>query len=693
MLASRNRPVSFKRGRTLAYLSSLTIALVGACVSLPSPATAGNSHGQANQSKESTQAENVIFSPSTDPCMRFKLTPALPGANGEVEAPRSGRPSRDRCQTIADMLAGDVVVEENRPKTAKRDFGIKMTAAPPISAGIEKTGEYFAATNCEEGSPCDEPPGEFVRKFAASGAAGAIAEDITADGIAQGRTEQLAISESQLLSDVEQAINTFAADITQGLSLEPLSPRDAFANLAAWPNLSDLRPAMATIDPPLGTLPMSVKARPSLGTATPAFSVNLAQADTPSLASDPLPNPSKGAWSELRKIDLSFDTYCKPTAATLGLCTGPPRGQSGEFIGKTNAIYTVYRLNTNDPDFDYFAVRARIWSNPNWLSSGFSCQSGLTINCFWFNTKRSLWFRLDPFEHATVLELHPQKLEPQSVKVSQTVGFSVAGSVSGGVSGGEPEGGVEASFDYSTTWTEDWDVSSVEQLNLTAVGTYQAQWFDLFRGPRDIPGFNGDMSRIFSALQATAFPKDAIIKIERGPLYHNNKGNLLFHFSAEGHFSGGVIPHGGPAAGTYVYPSSSSYSNVTIPLPRLEYQRRATVIAGGPATTFQVRLVNLRRTDWFLQVGKFQPLTPGQKLVTLGSLPSYLTVDAVHPLVPNTANEIDYSTYNVSVKAAANAPSGTFDLGIYTQPGGLTDDVRFGAVPVKIDIHNPNSRR
>jgi hypothetical protein len=86
-------------------------------------------------------------------------------------------------------------------------------------------------------------------------------------------------------------------------------------------------------------------------------------------------------------------------------------------------------------------------------------------------------------------------------------------------------------------------------------------------------------------------------------------------------------------------------------------------------------------------------LTPGQKLVTLGSLPSYLTVDAVHPLVPNTANEIDYSTYNVSVKAAANAPSGTFDLGIYTQPGGLTDDVRFGAVPVKIDIHNPNSRR
>jgi hypothetical protein len=131
-----------------ASFSAVAMAMTALCLCLPQSAGAANLE---------------LF--GHDPCAVFNLFPASPGANDEVEAPQYEGERLGRCQTIADMLAGDVVVEENQPKVALQDFGLNITASPPTSANIQKTGEYFAAITCQEGAPCDEPDGAFRARF------------------------------------------------------------------------------------------------------------------------------------------------------------------------------------------------------------------------------------------------------------------------------------------------------------------------------------------------------------------------------------------------------------------------------------------------------------------------------------------------------------------------------------------------
>jgi hypothetical protein len=671
-----------------------------------------------------------------DPCARFNLTAQAPPSNDEVPAPEEGG-LLGYCQTLLDMERGDVVFEENNSRLALNDFRVQLDAEPPADDGLLRNGQYVESIDCKQNphsplcqlDPCgyeNPPQGRLQTSYDLKAVAGAIAEASSGEVSPEGavpngqtnlqRTQILEVISDQVQSNLDDAINSLATDITNKEVIVPTGlPETTFVPppTCSQPSTSNrrsdvlrftssktqfpyLRPALlvtgehgkSEADSRRGNGLESDNSSPY-----PPAHLSLAQAQVS--ATDPKEDPQSGAWSLLKLVSLNLHQYCWPYDRFGGrACTGHPgngKAPPGEYIGSTKIDYYLYRLNTKSRDYDYFLVRATVSTHPETRTiQNQSCNENFGIkSCYWYATKNSVWFRLDPFSNANIVEYAPQITQLGPSEVTVTVGTKVGAEVSAGIEGGKPAAGVKASFEYSTEFSETWKVQSIENA-IKFQQDNSIQFYALFRGPREVPGFNGTFSPIIDSINGVALKRDAIIRIPRAALYGPGAPrSTRFHYSGEGHYAGALIPASGPGQGTYDYPSRGEYAWTDVPLPSLEYPLTPLSIRAGTSATFQVILRNLNRSDWDLEVGEYKGQALNNKnMFVLGNLPSWLTVSATHPFGRDEDGStfIKYSTYQVTVTVASNAPRGTFNLGMDTLPVGLADQVRTGPVYVQINV-------
>jgi hypothetical protein len=378
-----------------------------------------------------------------------------------------------------------------------------------------------------------------------------------------------------------------------------------------------------------------------------------------------------------------------------------PIDASGHVSGYANGGYRVYRLNTNNPRYDYFLVTLDGLNKVE-----FNCRDAGTVYiCEWLNhsVRLSAYLAQDTNPRVGIGEVvdYGPKSEVSTgtytneegaelkAELNCSVGDSAgaedvmrSGPVGPQVRPQDTECGVNAGGTYSTKVTVTWNVKSRSVHNYTAINGTTADWDMTFAGWPDGCHNKGipDDSKTSGDFGAAA-----IIRVPRDKIYNVNPPRLMVVAQLQGRtiaWDYNVFR----CSDAIRYQSAWAQTPI-FQLPTFSVDPNATKgLTVPPGGSTQFRIIS-QRTD--LLTG----IPPSFWLVKDGAIKKFSDVGIKMTADNDTTLAIARKTWNImprvqiwTVTANSTAPKATYTLYVDTFPGGETDSVRLRPIVVPLTI-------
>lgn len=393
--------------------------------------------------------------------------------------------------------------------------------------------------------------------------------------------------------------------------------------------------------------------------------------------------------------------------------------------GQMSTAYTLYRLNTVDPNYDWFLVSLRTQLKTNYWNG---CNTGGTRGCWWFNVADDVTAYMVLISNTSnpigTVTAHSPNTPVTSGTYTTSSGFTVGAqaactyafqtgndppsNVMGAIARPRPEettsptgstcsAGISGS--YSTSVSETWNISSLSTYDETNNGSTSAEWKDAFNTSF---GSNCQGTPPGNTISSGGGGKLIIFRVPRSALYGSGNAaqtvGILVHVYAEeanfwtwygsciGNNSTGfsmIIWHDSyfSLPQFNVYTSDPRVAPAPSPAPALGNGTApsVTLTRGGSVTLYVTSRSG--SPDWGLAFA-YQPTDKnGNPLTNISAVGLSATKDFF-----SNVSRVPPQYATLTLSATKTATPGTYYVLFDTNPAGEADQVRSGPIPVQVVV-------